>query len=72
VVSGDGEGTLRLWDATPASSLNLACHRLRRHHLLLAPATFGVGPEFEAIASRARAVCANPPVPPPLTAPIAF
>ena len=69
IVSGSSDNTLRLWDATPASHLRLACHRLRRHHLLQRPETFGVGPEFEAIARRARAVCANPPTPPPLTWP---
>jgi hypothetical protein len=69
IVSGSDDNTLRLWDATPASHLRLACHRLRRHQLLQRPETFGVGPEFEAIARRARAVCANPPSPPPLTWP---
>jgi hypothetical protein len=69
LVSGSGDDTLRLWDATPASHLRLACRRLRRHQLLLHPETFGVGPEFEAIARRARAACAHPPTPPPLTWP---
>jgi hypothetical protein len=69
IVSGSLDGTLRLWDATPASHLRLACHRLRRHRLLQRPETFDMGPEFEAIARRARAVCANPPTPPPLTWP---
>jgi hypothetical protein len=39
---------------------------LRRHQLLQHPEAFGVGPEFEAIA---RAACAQPPTPPPLTWP---
>jgi hypothetical protein len=69
LVSGSDDNTLRLWDATPASHLRLACRRLRRHQLLLHPETFGVGPEFEAIARRARAACAQPPTPPPLTWP---
>jgi predicted NACHT family NTPase len=69
IVSGSADKTLRLWDATPASHLRLACRRLRRHRLLLHPETFGVGPEFEAIARRARAACAKPPTPPPLTWP---
>ncbi|MFN9548633.1 MAG: WD40 repeat domain-containing protein, partial [Cyanobacteriota bacterium] len=69
IVSGSFDNTLRLWDATPASHLRLACHRLRRHQLLQRPEPFGVGPEFETIARRARAVCANPPTPPPLTWP---
>lgn len=69
IVSGSADNTLRLWDATPASHLRLACRRLRRHQLLLHPETFGVGPEFEAIARRARSVCAHPPTPPPLTWP---
>jgi len=69
IVSGSADNTLRLWDATPASHLRLACWRLRRHQLLLHPETFGVGPEFEAIARRARAACAQPPTPPPLTWP---
>lgn len=69
IVSGSDDATLRLWDATPASSLRLACKRLQRHQLLLRPEAFLVGPEFEAIARRARAVCANPPAPPPLTWP---
>ncbi|MFM9101696.1 MAG: WD40 repeat domain-containing protein, partial [Cyanobium sp.] len=69
IVSGSFDNTLRLWDATPASHLRLACQRLRRHQLLQRPETFGVRPEFEAIARRARDVCANPPTPPPLTWP---
>jgi hypothetical protein len=69
IVSGSTDTTLRLWDATPASHLRLACRRLRRHQLLQHPETFGVGPEFEAIARRARAACAQPPSPPPLTWP---
>lgn len=69
IVTGDVDGTLRLWDATPASHVHTACQRLRRHQLLQRPETFGVGPEFEAIARRARAVCTNPPTPPPLTWP---
>jgi dipeptidyl aminopeptidase/acylaminoacyl peptidase len=69
LVSGSADNTLRLWDATPSSHLRLSCRRLRRHQLLLHPETFGVGPEFEAIARRARAACAHPPTPPPLTWP---
>jgi hypothetical protein len=51
--------------------VRLACLRLHRHQLLLHPEAFQVGADFEAIAGRARALCANPPVPPPLTTPTA-
>jgi hypothetical protein len=69
LVSGSWDTTLRLWDATGATEVRLACQRLRRHQLLWHPERFSVGPDFEAIARRARAVCANPPAPPPLTTP---
>jgi len=69
IVSGSWDNTLRLWDATGAMEVRLACQRLHRHQLLLNPEAFQVGADFEAIAGRARALCANPPVPPPLTTP---
>jgi AAA-like domain/WD domain, G-beta repeat len=69
IVSGSDDTTLRVWDATGAAEIRLACQRLRRHQLLLHPEAFNVGKDFEAIARRARGVCANPPVPPPLTTP---
>jgi hypothetical protein len=69
IVSGSDDNTLRLWDATGAMEVSLACQRLHRHQLLLHPEAFQVGADFEAIAGRARALCANPPVPPPLTTP---
>ncbi|MFN9570871.1 MAG: WD40 repeat domain-containing protein, partial [Cyanobacteriota bacterium] len=71
IVSGSDDNTLRLWDATGAVEVRFACQRLRRHQLLLHPEAFQVGAGFEAIAGRARALCANPPVPPPLTTPTA-
>jgi len=67
IVSAAPMDGLLVWDATPASSLRLACQRLRGHHLLMNPEAFGVGQDFAAITHRARQVCANPPVPPPLT-----
>ena len=69
IISGSHEGNLVILDVTGAAELQLACQRLHRHHLLLNPEKFGVGENFEAIARRARALCANPPVPPPLTTP---
>ena len=69
IVSGSYDNTLRLWDATGSMEVRLACQRLHRHQLLLHPEAFQVGADFEAIAGRARALCANPPVPPPLTTP---
>ena len=69
IVSGSWDKTLRLWDATGAMEVSLACQRLHRHQLLLHPEAFQVGADFEAIARRARAVCANPPATPPLTTP---
>ncbi|MFO0032924.1 MAG: WD40 repeat domain-containing protein, partial [Cyanobacteriota bacterium] len=71
IISGSREGNLVIWDVTGAAELRLACQRLHRHHLLLNPEKFGVGRNFEAIARRARSMCANPPVPPPLTTPTA-
>ena len=71
VVSGSYDGSIRVWDASGATEIRLACNHLRHHQLLLHPETFNVGKDFEAIARRARAVCANTPVPPPLTGPAA-
>jgi len=70
IVSGSNDNTLRLWDATGSAAIHQACHRLGRHQLLH-PKPFSVspGPEFEALAARAQKVCANSPVPPPLTTP---
>ena len=70
IVSGSADNTLRLWDATGSAAIHQACHRLGRHQLLH-PKEFSVspGPEFEALAARARKVCANTPAPPPLTSP---
>jgi WD40 repeat protein len=67
IVSGSGDGTVRVWDATGLVAVHQACQRLRRHHLLLHPETFQLSKDFEAIAKRARSVCANPPPSPPLT-----
>jgi WD40 repeat protein len=65
IVTAFTDRTLWLWDVAPASYLRLACQRLHRHQLLLHPERFAVGKDFEAIARRARDVCANPPPPLP-------
>ncbi|MFM7269742.1 MAG: AAA-like domain-containing protein [Cyanobium sp.] len=71
IVSSSYDRTLRLWDATDATTVLLACRQLNRHQFFRHPERFGSGDDFEAIAHRARAVCANPPVPPRLTSPLA-
>jgi WD40 repeat protein len=67
VFASSIQGNLSAWDATGASDLIIACQHLGRHQLLLRSEKYNVSSEFEAIAHRARAICANPPVPPPLT-----
>ena len=61
------DSSARLLNVTPMGYVTLVCQRLGRHQLLRNPKAFSVGPEFEAIAARARKVCAISALPPPLT-----
>ncbi len=69
LISATADDVIQIWDATYATLFRRACQRLRRHQLLLHPETFQVDNDFIAIARRVRAICTNPPVLPPLTAP---
>ena len=66
VVAIFSDSSAHLLNVTPMGHVTLACQRLGRHQLLRNHKASGVGPEFEAIAARARKVCANqaPPSPP--------
>jgi hypothetical protein len=67
VVAIFSDSSAHLLNVTPMGYVTLACQRLGRHQLLRNPKGLGAGPEFEAIAARARKVCANSAPPPPLT-----
>jgi WD40 repeat protein len=59
VVAIFSDSSTHLLNVTPMGHITLACQRLGRHQLLRNPKALSVGPEFEAIAARARKVCAK-------------
>ena len=57
VAFGSYDNTLRLWDVDPQPWLAIACERIGRHRMLLAPKAFSSDQEFERVAVQARQVC---------------
>ena len=56
IVSGGRDGTVRLWDVSPANWLAIACNRLQHHPLLIQPEA-SLDLEFREVAIRARDAC---------------